>query len=81
MMEGALWLTFPADTPLLKTMLTQVYSLSLHAIWPVYVPVAVLLIESTLWRRKVLVAVAPAGTAVGLYLLYFLVRQPIVAHV
>lgn len=81
MIEGALWLTFPANMPLLNIVLTQIYSLFSHVIWPIYVPVAVLLIEPTRWRRKVLVAIALAGTAVGLYLLYFLVRQPIVAKV
>jgi hypothetical protein len=33
------------------------------------------------WRRKVLAAIAVAGAAVGLYLLYFLVRLPLVAQV
>ncbi len=32
-------------------------------------------------RRKVLIAIAVAGAAAGLYLLYFLIRLPIVAEV
>ena len=81
LIEGALWLTFAAKAPLLNTVLTHVYSLFSHVLWPVYVPVSVLLLEPTCWRRKVLVAIALAGAAVGLYLLYFLVRLPIVAQV
>jgi hypothetical protein len=81
LIEGALWLTFPAKAPLLNTILTHVYSLFSHVLWPVYVPIAVLLLEPTPWRRKVLVGIALAGAAVGLYLLYFLVRLPIVAQV
>jgi hypothetical protein len=81
LLEGALWLTFPAKAPLLNSMLTHVYSLFSHVLWPIYVPVSVLLLEPTRWRRNVLIAIALAGGAVGLYLLYFLVRLPIVAQV
>ena len=81
LLEGALWLTLRAEAPLLNTVLTHVYSLFSHVLWPIYVPLAVLLLELTLWRRKVLFAIALAGAAVGLYLLYFLVRLPIVAQV
>ena len=81
LIEGALWLTFPIEAPLLNTVLTHVYSLFSHVLWPVYVPLAVLLLEAIPWRRKVLIAIAAAGAAVGGYLLYFLVRLPIVAQV
>ena len=81
MLEGALWLTFSADAPLLNTVLTYVYSFFSHVLWPVYVPLAVLLMEPTPWRRKVLGVIAIAGAAVGIYLLYFLVRLPLVAQV
>ena len=80
-LEGALWLTFPAEAPLWNMVLTYVYSFFSHVLWPIYVPIAVLLIEPAPWRRKVLAAIAVAGAAVGLYLLYFLVRLPLVAQV
>ena len=80
-LEGALWLSFPVDEPLLNTVLTYVYSFFSHVLWPVYVPIAVLLLEPTPWRRKVLATIAIAGAAVGIYLLYFLVRLPLVAQV
>ena len=81
LIEGALWLTFPVEAPLLNTALTHLYSLFSHVLWPVYVPIAVLVLEAIPWRRKVLVAIAAAGAAVGGYLLYFLARLPIVAQV
>lgn len=81
MLEGALWLTFPVDAPLSNMVLTYVYSFFSHVLWPIYVPIAVLLIEPTPWRRKALAAIAIVGAAVGLYLLYFLVRLPLVAQV
>ena len=81
LIEGALWLTFPAKAPLLNIVLTHIYSFFSHVLWPVYVPVSVLLLEPTPWRRKVLAAIALAGAAVALYLLFFLVRLPVVAQV
>ena len=80
LIEGALWLTFPVKAPLLNTALTHAFSFFSHVLWPLYVPVAVLLLEPTPWRRKVLVAIALAGATVSLYLLYFLVRLSIVAE-
>ncbi len=81
LIEGAIWLTLTADAPLLNTVLTYVYSLFSHVLWPVYVPVAVFLLEPTPWRRRVLAAIALAGAAVGLYLLYFLASLPIVSQI
>lgn len=80
LIEGAIWLTLPDRAPLLNAVLTHVYSIFSHVLWPVYVPIAVLLLEPTPWRRKALVAIAFVGGAVGLYLLYFLVSQPIVSQ-
>ena len=80
LIEGIIWLTFPDKAPGLNAVLTFVYSLFSHVLWPVYVPIAILLLEPIAWRRRLLVAIAAAGGAVGLYLLYFLVRLPIVSQ-
>ena len=78
--EGVIWLTFSADAPLLNTVMTHVYSFFSHVLWPVYVPVAVLLIEPSGRRRRVLLTFVAAGLAVGVYLLYFLVAFPVVSR-
>ena len=81
LIEGALWLTFPDEAPHLNAVLTHLYSLFSHVLWPIYVPIAVLLLEDVPWRRKVLAGIALAGAAVGLYLMYFLIAEPIEARV
>lgn len=81
LIEGGLWLTFTDNAPIANTVLAHAYSFFSHVLWPIYVPIAVLLLEPEEWRRKLLVAIAAAGAAVGLYLLYFLVTVPIVAEV
>jgi hypothetical protein len=81
LLEGALWLTFPDKAPHANMVLTHLYSLFSHVLWPIYVPLAVMLIELVAWRRKVLAGIAIGGAVVGLYLLYFLITLPIVSRV
>lgn len=78
--EGVIWLTFSHEAPLLNTIMTYVFSLFSHVLWPIYVPIAVLLIEPSRWRRLTLQGFIIAGILVGLYLLYFLIAFPVVAQ-
>lgn len=76
LIEGSLWLTF-ADAPSrLNDTLTHLYALFSHVLWPIFVPIAVLLLEPIQWRRTVLKALAIGGTIAGLYLLYFWAVAP-----
>ena len=81
LIEGALWLTFADNAPQMNVVLTYLYSFFSHVLWPVYVPIAVLLVEPEAWRRKLLMIIAVAGAAAGVFLLYFLVTEPIVSEV
>ncbi len=78
--EGVIWLTFRYEAPLLNTVMTHVYSFFSHALWPAYVPVAVLLIEPAGGRRRALLPFAAAGVAVGAFLLYILIIFPVVSR-
>ena len=80
LIEGALWLTFPDKAPLMNIVLTYAYSVFSHVLWPLYVPIAVYFLETVAWRRKALLVTAAGGTIVGSYLLYYLIRLPIVAE-
>ncbi len=78
--EGVIWLTFSYQAPLLNTVMTHVYSFFSHVLWPIYIPVAVLLMEPRGWRRQALLVFVAAGVAVGAYLLYVLVAFPVVSR-
>ena len=80
LIEGVIWLTFSKEAPLLNAVLTHVYSFFSHVLWPVYLPVAVLMIELPGPRRRSLIALAAAGTAVSAYLLYVLLAFPVVSR-
>lgn len=78
--EGGIWLGFRFDAPALTMFLTQIYVVFSHVLWPIYVPLAVLLLEPVPSRRKVLAAFLWVGATAGLYLLYILVRFPMRAE-
>jgi len=78
--EGVIWLTFSNEAPLLNVVMTHVYSFFSHVLWPVYVPVAVLLIEPPGWHRRALLGFVAVGIAVGAYLLYILVAFPVISR-
>ncbi len=78
--EGVIWLTFRYEAPQLNVVMTYVYSFFSHVLWPVYVPVAVLVMEPVGWRRRALLVFVVAGVTVAAYLLYFLVAFPIVSR-
>jgi hypothetical protein len=80
LIEGVIWLTFSSEAPLLNSVMTHMYSFFSHVLWPVYVPVAVLLMEPRGWRHRALMAFVATGAAVGVYLLVVLVAYPIVSR-
>ena len=68
LVEGIVWLTFARDAPVLREVVTNVYSVFSHVLWPIYVPFAITFLDATPWRRKTLRAFQVAGIVVGLYL-------------
>ena len=81
LVEGGLWLTFLDQAPHLNSILTHIYALFSHVLWPVFVPIAVLLLESVPWRRKLLKALVVGGAISGMYLLYFWALDPTTSRV
>lgn len=78
--EGVIWLTFHDDAPLLNTVMTQVYALFSHVLWPAWIPLAVLLMEAPGKRHRALQTFVGAGAAVGAFLLYVAVVFPSVSR-
>ena len=52
-----------------------------HVLWPIYVPFAFRVLETTPWRRTAMLWFQAAGLTAGLYLLYFIVTRPVVAQI
>jgi hypothetical protein len=72
--EGVLWLTIGADGyGWLQSAATHIFLLMAQIIWPLVVPVSVLLMEKKKPRKKILIGLLAAGGAVALYYSYSLV--------
>jgi len=80
LIEGVIWLTFSHDAAGLNTVMTYAYSAFSHMLWPVFVPLAVLLIEPPGWRRQALAACVAAGAVVSVSLLLSIAEGGIVSH-
>lgn len=79
--EGALWVSVNNNLPLLKTWATYFFSMFSHVVWPMFVPFAIVLVETSRRRKKALRVFQAMGVGVGLYLLYFIVRYPVTAQI
>ncbi len=77
--EGAVWVSF--GSPIVNTVATYAYSMFSHVLWPVLVPVSVFLMETEPIRKKILSLFSFLGLAVGGYLLYFIIADPVTAHI
>ena len=64
--EGLLWLTFLHSAPLLNVVMTYVYSFFSHVLWPIFLPLSVLLIEPPGRRHLVLTVFLAIGAVLGL---------------
>jgi hypothetical protein len=78
--EGGLWVGLQRDAALANAILTQVYSLFSHVLWPAYVPLAAWALEPRGPRRHALTLISAGGIAVGAYLLYNMFANPILAR-
>ena len=78
--EGIIWISF--GSPLLNIMMTYTYSIFSQVLWPIFIPLSVLLLEKDHVRKKILYLFFAVGLTMGLYLLYFIIKDPpIIAYI
>lgn len=75
--EGLLWLNLPlAPDGSISTGLTFLYLFFAEVFWPVYAPMAVLLIEPNERRRQLILICLAVGLGIGAYLLWDILIRP-----
>jgi hypothetical protein len=81
-LEGALWLCPPA-TPggLLPFDLTLAYLIFAESFWPLFAPIAVILVERNPARRRLMLPWLAVGAVVSAWLLWSLLTRPISGQV
>ncbi len=81
LIEGVVWLSFNWAMPFLNSIATYSFAVFAYAFWPIYVPITILLVETVLWRKKVIIICAVLGTSVGFYLLSLIILFPVSSHI
>lgn len=77
--EAAVWLTF--GMPVINQVLAFIYMFFAYVLWPVFVPVAILLMETSPLRKRLIKIFAVCGMIVGLTMFYSMFTGPVEAQV
>lgn len=75
LIEGAIWLSLQYDWASIRSVATYAFSIFSHVLWPVYVPLAVTLMEHHAWRRKALWIFSLVGAVAGTHLMILIATQ------
>lgn len=79
LIDSAVWVSL--GTSLLSVVLVYAYTLLAFVGWPIFVPFALLSIETNKVRRKVFGALTLVGLGVGLFFLYYMVFGTVTAEI
>ena len=80
--EGILWLTLPNPAYVTaQVSFTYIFLFFAQVVWPLWVPLAILLLEKENLRKRVQTVLVAAGALVGVYLAWCLVRFPVQANI
>jgi len=80
--EGFLWLTLPNPAhTLLQQVITYLFLFFAQVLWPLWVPIAILLLEKKEKRKKTQKILVGIGMIVSCYLLYCLVSYHVQARI
>lgn len=80
--EGVLWLTIPnPDYINIRKTFTFIYLFFAETVWPILVPVAILLLEKQASRINIQSYFVIAGLIVGIYMAYCLFTFPVEAQI
>jgi hypothetical protein len=85
--EGLLWLSLQHDMAMLRTVMTYLFTLFSHLIWPAFVPFAIARMEEGLpqkiepWRKNTMWGFRAIGALVAMSLLALVATQPLTAVV
>lgn len=79
--EGAVWLSFQYSAQIFNHIATYAYLGFAYVLWPIFVPLSVGLLETDSHRKNILYVFQFIGLAVGSYLLYFMVSNPVASQI
>lgn len=80
--EGILWITLPNPEYItIQRIFTYIYLFFAQILWPIWVPIAILIFEKSLTRSKIQKFLAGVGVFVGIILAFFLLTYEVEASI
>lgn len=80
--EGVVWLSLTnPQYAMWESVMTKLFLFFAFVIWPIWIPLSLLCAEKQMRARQLLRYCLSIGTALALFLLIFLLKQPIVARI
>ncbi len=80
--EGFLWLTLPnPEYTAVQGYFTYLFLFFAQTIWPIWIPISILLLEKEASRKRIQIFLVAAGILVGCYLGYCLLLYPVQATI
>ena len=80
--EGLLWLELPQREPgPLRPVLVHMFQVYTEVLWPVFAPLAALLIEPIRWRRWIIGLCLAVGACLAVFLLIKMIQHPYFAFI
>jgi hypothetical protein len=80
--EGVLWLTIGQEQyAAVRSISTHIFIFMAQVVWPVLIPLSVLLLEENKTRKRILSGLLKVGVAIGLYYTARLILYPVHAQI
>ncbi len=76
LIEGLVWISLRNGLTLLNTISSYSFIFFAHVLWPLYVPIAVLLVETVAWRKRLMIICGSLGAVASAYLLTIFIMYP-----
>ena len=81
LLEGMVWLSLQSGDVLFNSYAAKGFSFFAYVFWPVFVPIAVLMMEKDKQRKKIIAAFVALGVAIGIHTLYAVLRFPVSSNI
>jgi hypothetical protein len=79
--EGIVWLSLKYNNVALNSAASYFFVFFAYIFWPIFVPIAVFLLEKVEWKKKLLYTLGLCGAVLGAFFAYFLVTHNITGHI
>ncbi|MCX6793368.1 MAG: hypothetical protein NTY12_05125 [Candidatus Falkowbacteria bacterium] len=79
--EGFVWISFGWGMPKLNIIATYGFTFFSHILWPIFIPIAVFLVETDLRRKKIIMFCGALGLIASFYSFLLMIMFPVSSQI